>query len=150
MTQAFRSSFTTGATLDSTAPRILLTVPSQGTVDVPTNVHYTVQFNKAIDPASMTPASFSIVDYSTGLPVSGTIQVDPSGLTAAFVPDPALPIGRTFHTDFSTAIKDVAGNNLPSLQSFSFSTGYGPTWRIVQPTWRRPWAGCTPNGGKRS
>jgi large repetitive protein len=126
MTQSFGSSFTTGSSLDTTPPQIVLTVPANGATNVPTNVHYTVQFSKAIDPSSLTSASFSIVDNATGQPVAGMIQVDASGLVAAFVPDPLLPIGRSFTVNITTAVKDTAGNNLASIGTFSFSTGYSP------------------------
>jgi len=126
MTQVFHSSFTTGTSVDTTPPQIVLTVPANGAVNVPVNAHYTVQFNKAIDQSSLTSASFFVVDNITGLHLSGTIQVDPNGFTASFVPATLLPIGRSFGVNFTTAIRDPAGNNLPNNLTLSFSTGFGP------------------------
>jgi YD repeat-containing protein len=126
MTQAFTSSFSTGAGLDNTQPQISLTDPANNATNVPTNAHYRVQFTKAIDPASLTPASFIITDNLTNSAVGGIVQVDASGLTASFIPNLPLPLQRGFTVTFTTAIKDLSGNSLAANASFSFTTGYNP------------------------
>ena len=45
-------------------------------------------------------------------------------MTASFIPNPVLPIGRTFTVSLSTSIKDTTGNNLAATGSYSFSTGF--------------------------
>jgi YD repeat-containing protein len=109
MVQVFQSAFTTGSLLDTTPPPISLTVPANGASGVPTNVHYTVQFTKAIDPSTLTAATFSVVDRTSNLAVAGLIQVDPSGVTAAFIPNQPLPIGRSFTVSLTTGIQDTSG-----------------------------------------
>ena len=124
MTKAFNSTFTTGSTVDYSIPKVTLVDPENGSTNVPTNAHYIVQFSKPMDPATLSPANFTIVDLTTNAAVPGSVQVNADGLTAAFIPNPSLPIGRTFTVTFSTGIKDTVGNNLASAVSYSFSTGY--------------------------
>ena len=126
MVQVFRSSFTTGISQDNTPPAIVLTDPANNAASVPTNVHYTVQFSKAIDPSTLTSSSFSVTDKSTSLAVDGVIQVNPGGLTAAFVPSQLLPVSRAFSVTLTTAIQDTSGNNLSASQTFNFTTGFSP------------------------
>jgi hypothetical protein len=126
MVQVFRSTFTTGGSLDTTAPTVVLSDPANNAASVPTNVHYTVQFSKAIDPATLLASSFSVTDNSTSATVDGVIQVDPGGLTAAFVPSQLLPVSRTFTVNLTTAIEDTSGNSLSAGRTFTFTTGFSP------------------------
>ncbi len=126
MVQVFRSAFTTGNMLDITPPQISLTVPANNASGVPTNVHYTVQFTKAIDPSTLSAATFSIVDTTSSVAVAGLIQVDASGLTAAFIPDQPLPVGRSFTVSLTTGIQDTSGNSLVANTNFSFTTAFTP------------------------
>src|SRR6185437_12005400 len=127
MTTAFQSSFTSGTANDLTGPTVVLTSPANGATNVPTNVAFTVQFSKRIDPATLPPQAFTLTDNQTGLAVPGTVQVDASGLTAAFIPNPPLTIGRTFTVRLdSTQVKDTSGNALTGATSFSFTTAFAP------------------------
>ena len=72
MKQVFTSSFTTGSGIDNTQPYIKATDPVSGATDVPTNMRFAVQFSKAMDPASLGPHTFSMVDTTTQLAVSNS------------------------------------------------------------------------------
>ncbi|MGO9274591.1 MAG: Ig-like domain-containing protein, partial [Terriglobia bacterium] len=119
----FQSSFTTGASLDKTAPQIVGTDPANGASSVPTNASVVVTFSKPIDPSDLTPASFFITDDTTGLPLSATTQTDPISFTATLVPGQPLPTGRLFTVTLTTAIQDLAGNSLGANFEFFFTTG---------------------------
>jgi len=123
MTTAFQSSFTTGTTLDKTAPQVVSTNPVNGAGNVPTSVNVAVTFNKAIDPSSVLPTGFYIVDTTASLPIDGLIQVDSDNITATLIPSALLPAGRSFSVFLTTAIKDLAGNNLRGNFNFGFTTG---------------------------
>ena len=138
MTKAFGSTFTTGSSVDNTLPQIKLVDPENNSSNVPTNVHYTVQFSKPMDPATLTPANFTIFDSTANAVVPGMVQVDADGMTVAFVPNPVLPIGRSFSVSLSTAVKDTTGNSLVAAGPFYFSTGYSaetapPHWVTNSP-----------------
>ena len=124
MAAAFTSSFTTGSSLDQTAPQITSTNPVNGASNVPTNINVSVTFNKAVDPSTVSPTSFSITDNTAALPVSGLTQVDPTNTIATFVPTAALATGHSFSVTLTTAIKDLAaGNALLGNTGFGFTTG---------------------------
>jgi YD repeat-containing protein len=125
MTQQFQGGFTTGQATDTTTPVAMRSSPADGATNVPTNAAITVQFSKVMDPATLTPSNFTVVDSVTNQPVSGNIQVDASGLTAAFMPDPPLAVGRVFFPELNSNIKDAFGNSLNSA-SFRFTTGFAP------------------------
>ena len=124
MAAPFTSSFTTGTLLDSVPPTVVVVDPENGSTDVPTNVHYTIQFSKVMDPSTITAASFSMFDRTANAPVAGTVQVDASGTTTSFIPNQPLPIQHSFSVSLTTTIKDINGNYLAAVGPFYFSTGY--------------------------
>ena len=127
MTTAFQSSFTTGTASDITQPVVIQTSPANGATGVPTNVAFTLQFSKRIDPSTLDAQSFTIQDSVSGLNATGTVQVDGSGLTAAFIADPPLGVGRTFFVRLNAArIRDTFGNSLTGSTFFSFTTAFSP------------------------
>ena len=117
----FQSTFTTGSSLDTTAPQIVQTSPQSWSTGVPINASVVVQFSKSIDPGTVTPQSFHV--SANGLILCGAVQVDPSGLTASFVPQPPFPVNWTVSVSLSSTIKDTSGNSL-SGQTFSFTTSF--------------------------
>jgi hypothetical protein len=94
MTKAFSSVFTTGSSFE--LPQVLLTNPGNGTSNVPTTTSVSVTFSTVINPVSVTQQSLMLVDTTTGIPVSGTISMDPSNTTATFVPNQPLTKGDFF------------------------------------------------------
>ena len=127
MTAQFQSSFTTGTTNDLTGPTVVQTSPTSGATNVPTNSAFTVQFSKRIDPATLSTQAFTVNDNQVGGNVPGTVQVDASGLTAAFIPNPPFSIGRSFSARLDTTqVKDTSGNALTGASGFSFTTAFAP------------------------
>ena len=67
MTAPFVWQFTTGATIDSTRPRVILTVPATSTpgptTGVATNTAISAVFSEDMDPATITTASFRLHAY---------------------------------------------------------------------------------------
>jgi hypothetical protein len=124
MTKVFSSSFTTSSTLDTSALQIVSTNPVDGATSAPTTTNVAATFGEAIDPSTLTTASFIVADYnSTNLPLPGTVQVDATGTIATFVPSQPFPSGHAFLVTLTTAIKDLAGNGLAASFVFGFSTG---------------------------
>jgi hypothetical protein len=121
MSAPFHSTLT-GATYDTTAPMIVWTNRRTACSGVPVAPR-SLQFNKRIDPATLTLQNFYLYDNTTGQTPAGMVQVDPNGLTASFVPDQPWAVGRTISVYPSQAIRDTAGNQI-SYYGFSFSTGF--------------------------
>ncbi len=122
----FQSTFTTGTTTDIVAPQIVQTSPTNNSSGVPVSAPFQVQFTKPIDPATLTSQSFTITDYTTGSLISGLIQVDASGMTASFIPQSILPVGRTFGASLNWMVQDTSGNGVQGTAYFTFATAFGP------------------------
>ncbi len=125
MTQVFQSTFTTGLTTTSATGNATLTSPANGATNVPTNAAFMVQFSRQVDPASLTPQTFYLVDSVSGKTWPGMLQVDPSGFTASFVPQTPFSAGRLYYVYLTSGILDITQNNFTGA-FFEFTTGFGP------------------------
>jgi hypothetical protein len=139
----FTSTFTTGSTTDTVAPSIVQTNPQNNESGVPISAPIAVQFSKPTDPATLTLQDFSVTDQVTGSAVPGMIQVDPTGITASFVPQAFLGVGRTFAVVLNSLIRDSAGNSLNQTGSFSFTTSFAPDTTAPQVLGMSPSIGAT-------
>ncbi len=142
--------FTTGATADATAPTVTSTDPADTGTSVPVSSNITATFSEAIDPATVTAASFTLIELqATGpgcaftppdpdpcppLPPSPPLidgSVSSTGSVATFVPTITLKatttslttgIARHYQATVTTGVKDLAGNALASDRVWSFTT----------------------------
>ncbi|HEX7623461.1 MAG TPA: Ig-like domain-containing protein, partial [Anaeromyxobacteraceae bacterium] len=112
--------FTTGTTTDTAAPEVSATNPAAAGTGVAVNTKITASFSKAMDPLSITPASFTVKQGST--PVPGSVAYGP-GTTATFTPASALAVNTVFTATLSAAVEDLSGNPLASAFAWSFTTG---------------------------
>ena len=103
-------------------------VESASPVNLATNVSLgkivTVTFNEAMNPATISQASFTLQGSS---PVEGTVTY--SGKTASFTPSSALERNTTYTGRIKSSVKDLMGNALQTDYVWSFSTG-----AILSPT----------------
>jgi hypothetical protein len=114
--------FTTGATADTTPPTVSSTNPAGNQTGVPANTAVTATFSEAMAGASLTTATFTLVDGS-GNPVAGTVTS--TGATATFAPTTILANGTTYTATVTTGAKDLAGNGLVQSRAWSFTTVSG-------------------------
>ena len=121
-----------------TCPLVISTNPANLAANVPLTQIVTVTFNEAMDPASITPAAFTLLSPgSPGGRVSGTSRVEMSGtltydaatFTMIFTPSAKLAPGATYTGTVATVVKDVMGNALQVNYVWTFSTG-----ALVAPT----------------
>src|SRR5207249_2926253 len=115
-------SFTTGATPDTTRPLVSSTVPANAATAVALNQTITAAFSEAMDPLTITTATFTLTQGSTD--VAGTVSY--AGVTATFNPLSTLAANTTYTATMSTGAKDLAGNALASDFVWSFTTGAPP------------------------
>lgn len=115
-------SFTTGVTVDTTAPTVILTTPEDGETSVAINRKITATFSEAMDPSTITATNFTVTGPGA-TPVSGTVTYAAVGNTATFTPTNNLAIDSTFTATISTGVKDLAGNALAANKVWSFTTG---------------------------
>ena len=133
LASAFVWSFVT----DVSRPRVVLTVPAANAVGVPTNTAISATFSEAMNPATISGTTFTLVNTTLGTAVAGTVTYTPGSLTATFTPTaPAtLPNGNQFTATITSAATDVAGSGLAGNTAvapaagnhvWTFTTGAAP------------------------
>ena len=122
-------SWTTGAATDLAAPTVTSTIPLANASGVATNTLVNASFSEAIDPLSISTASFALTCSGSSIP--GTVGYAASGSLATLTPASTLPAGASCTATIGTSVKDLAGNTLSSPYSWSFTTA---TAVIVAPS----------------
>lgn len=133
--------FTTGATPDTTRPRVTLTIPADAAVDVATNTAITAVFSEEINPVTIeSPAtSFTLACAScVSTSVTGNVSYAVGSRTAVFTPTtPAvLEAGKTYTATITVAATDLAGNTLTSglvPNPWTFTTAQAPALDTTAP-----------------
>ncbi|HXI84527.1 MAG TPA: ice-binding family protein [Verrucomicrobiae bacterium] len=118
----FSWSFTTGTTLDTTAPTVSSTIPANAATGVAVGGNIAATFSEAMDPSTITTNTFTLKQGAT--PVAGAVTY--VGVTATFNPTSTLATGTTYTAMITTGAKDLAGNALAAGFSWSFTTGATP------------------------
>jgi hypothetical protein len=115
--------FTTGSAADLLPPTVTLTVPRDTSTAVGLDQSVSATFSKAMDPATISTATFTLV--TGGSPVTGTVAYDVASKIATF--KPAINLAPlTTYTATVTGVKDLAGNALVSgavPNPWTFKTG---------------------------
>lgn len=113
--------FTTGASLDATRPRVTLTIPAttagSSTPGVPTNTAITATFSEDMSPATINAASFTITCPLPCVSPVGTVSYVVGTRTAVFTPAVALAAGTNYTVTITTAATDLAGIALGGNQA---------------------------------
>jgi hypothetical protein len=108
-------SFTSSAP-DAIPPSVTATLPDNGSTYVAITSTFSATFSEAVDPATITPVSFSVAG------VAGTVGYDPATRTATFSPSTALAHNTTYTATVGTGIRDLAGNPLAAPAVWSVTT----------------------------
>jgi alpha-tubulin suppressor-like RCC1 family protein len=98
-------------------PTVTSTVPADGATDVEIDSTIQVTFSEAMDPTSLTTATFV---FSPA--VAGAVVYDPSTFTATFIPSGNMPSQTAFTATITTGVRDVNGNNMAANYTWSFTT----------------------------
>jgi alpha-tubulin suppressor-like RCC1 family protein len=103
---------------DVTPPTVTSTFPVDNTSGVASNTVISAGFSENIDPSSITPVTFKV--SSGGGSVTGTVRG--SGSTTSFTPSTLLSPGTIYTATITTGVKDLAGNYLASIKTWTFTT----------------------------
>jgi hypothetical protein len=125
--------FTTGAAPDTTKPFIISTIPVNGALAVPINQAVSATFSKAMNPATINGATFTLT--GPGGPVPGTVTYAAIAKTATFTPTGVLSTSTLYTATVTTGAQDLAGNPLgpgPVPNPWTFTTA--PLPDIDNPT----------------
>jgi len=122
-------SFTTRAVADTPPPTVTSTSPPDGALDVAAGAVIGATFSVAMDPATISAATFTVTNQ--GAPLAGAVTY--AGATASFAPEAPLAVDGSFLATVSTGATDLAGNALAAPYSWSFSTRQRPTVTATSP-----------------
>jgi methionine-rich copper-binding protein CopC len=114
--------FTTGAVADTTAPTVTSTNPANLQTNVPINNTVAATFSEAIDPLTLTAATFKVTGPG-GAAIAGAVNYDASSDTVTFTPSNNLTATTTYTMTITTGAKDLAGNPLTNNFVSTFTTG---------------------------
>ena len=121
MAANFTWNFATGLTANLVAPTITLTVPASAATAVPIDQTISATFSAAMDPTTITNATFTIAVAGVGgAPVNGTVSYDPASQIATFAPLANLAANTQYTATISNLVTDLTGNPL------STTTGAAP------------------------
>ena len=103
---------------DVLPPRVISKTPADGATNVARNAKIIVQFNEAMNEASL---SGSMVVRAAGTMLSGVLSYDAINFKATFMPNAPLAASTIHTVDLLSSITDRAGNALTGI-SWSFTT----------------------------
>ena len=113
--------FTTGSALDITRPQVTLTFPATTnpgpTAGTPANAAITAAFTEAMNPASISAASFTVTCGAPCTSPTGVVSYSVGNRTATFTPAAALEVGAVYTATITTLATDLAGNALAGNQA---------------------------------
>ncbi|MFA4985027.1 MAG: Ig-like domain-containing protein, partial [Candidatus Brocadiia bacterium] len=112
--------FATGAILDTFPPTVSSTVPASLASDVPVNGIVTATFAEAMNPLTITTATYLLTGPGT-TSVAGAVTY--VGLTATFTPTDLLAASTLFTATITSEATDIAGNSLATNYVWTFMTG---------------------------
>jgi hypothetical protein len=126
-TQTYKSTnyFVDAVVYDKTGPAtVTQTSPSNGATGVSWTPTLTAQFDRPVDPTSVTASTFTLQDANGNL-VPATVTYNGSTFVASLTPSSPLQAGMTYTANLSSGIVTWDGSSL-SPTSFSFKTaGFG-------------------------
>jgi len=133
MAANFVLTFTTGSTANAVAPTITATNPASAAFNVPINMTVNATFSKAMDPMTITTATFTLAVAGVGgAPVDGTVAYEQASQIATFRPAANLTTGTQYTATISNLVTDLFGNALvggaaPNPWTFTAGASVGPT-----------------------
>ncbi len=103
----------------ASAPTVRSSIPANLATGVAVDSALAVTFSEAMDPASISAATFTVTGAAAA-PVVGTVTY--TGVTATFRPTSVLANGTLFTAAITTGAKDLAGTALAARYTWSFTT----------------------------
>jgi len=129
--------FQTSAASNTTAPELVTTVPANGATNVPVNQAVSVTFSEAMNPLSITNATFQLTQ--AGVAVPATITYDPVNFIATLTPTAPLTAGASYIANVTSGATSLSGIPLgttgaPNPWDFTTSAAIVPPPVVLGPT----------------
>ncbi len=113
-------SFVVNQAAENTPPTVTGTNPVNNATSVPITSAVSATFSEAMDATTIAGATFTLTGAAGG--VTGTVAYNAGTNTATFTPSANLAYNTTYTATITTGVKDVAGNNMASNYTWSFTT----------------------------
>jgi N-acetylneuraminic acid mutarotase len=126
-------SFTVTAA-DTTAPTVNSVSPNEGATGVNPTTKVTATFSEALDPATMSSSTFTLVKAGTAMAVVATVTYDVASHVATLRPSSKLAAGVVYTAKVkggASGVKDLAGNPAAADKLWSFTV----RGRIIPSVW---------------
>lgn len=117
--------FTTGTSLDTTAPLVTATNPVDGATSVPQDIKVMATFTEAMSSETINQSTFTLAQGVT--PIEGCVSYFDLGTSAVFSPASTLLPGTSYTATIkvTTGVRDQANNAMASNFVWVFTTGTG-------------------------
>jgi N-acetylmuramoyl-L-alanine amidase len=118
---------------DMQAPALLSVYPPNRSANAELRPIVNMLFDEALDPASVTPGIFQLARAADNSTVAGTLKPYLVGKQSVLCFFPELPLrpNENYLAKILPGLKDVVGNVVASVKSFSFTTGSGEFFRVT-------------------
>jgi len=110
---------------DADPPEVTSILPGDSDTNVPVTSSVSASFDEALDPASISGASFELRDAASAL-VAANVSYDAGTRTATLAPDAPLAYSSTHTATLFSSVSDLAGNPLTAGVVWSFTTADAP------------------------
>ena len=106
---------------DATQPVVVRTNPSDGSKGISTTSKITATFSEPVLSSSITTSTFTVKASGSSTNIPGVVGLS-RGIEANFTPLSALHPSTTYVAALTTRVKDLEGNSLNVLKTWSFTT----------------------------
>jgi glucose/arabinose dehydrogenase len=111
---------------DTTAPKVMSTIPGSGATQIAPGVNVTATFTEAMDatttdgdPSTINSTTFKLMKAGTTTPIGAVVSYDATAKKAILNPNSNLRLGTKYKAVVTTGAQDVAGNRLDQNSSLS-------------------------------
>jgi len=108
--------------VDTTGPEVIATSPKDKATNASPGAELTATFSEALDPATVTDDSFTVVAEATGNAVAGKVTYDPATHRARLRPEKALLPLVAYRATITADVTDLVGNPMSKDHEWSFQT----------------------------
>jgi len=107
-------------TVASPAVTVVSTIPANGAIGVPITQVVSATFSVAMNPATISNASFTVATGGTA--IAGTVTYSASGSVASFTPSASLAYNTLYTATITTSVTNTLGVGLASSYVWTFTT----------------------------
>jgi len=113
-------SFTTASSSDVTPPGVASVTPTENATDIATSSAIAITFSEPMNVSTLNASNLTLASGATIIP--GSISTSLDGRIATFTPAGPLAHATSYTMFVTSGVQDAAGNGLPIIKVWNFST----------------------------